>query len=148
MQWISGIATADDSAARIRGRNPEWPYLAAEQIFWRTKRQFTFNTTAGLITLPDAAVILVLPAAIAVARPLLLIVAAAVLLEVQIAAFVISVCPLHVVAIAVNCWVLPCVTAGAGFGVTAIEVIQATVTVSVVVLEMLGFCVEVPVMVV
>jgi len=86
----------------------------------------------------------VVPGVIAVARPLLSIVALVVSLEVQVAKSVMTTVPLHVVAVAMNWSVLPWVTVGFG-GVTAMDWIQGTVTVTVVDPEIVGISVDVAV---
>ena len=86
----------------------------------------------------------VVPGVIPVARPLLSIVALVVSLEVQVAKSVMTTEPLHVSAVAVNCSVLPCVTVGFG-GVTAMDWIQGTVTVTVVDPKSVGISVDVAV---
>src|ERR1700674_4596941 len=84
----------------------------------------------------------VLPAVIAVARPLLSIVATVVSLEVQVAKSVMTTGPLHVAAVAMNGSELPWVRVGFT-GVTAMELIQGTVTVTVVDPEIVGISVDV-----
>jgi hypothetical protein len=86
----------------------------------------------------------VVPATIPVARPLLSIVALVVSLEVQVAKSVMTTGPLHVVAVAINWSVLPWVTVGFG-GVTAMDWIQGTVTVTVVDPKSVGISVDVAV---
>jgi len=86
----------------------------------------------------------VVPGVIAVARPLLSIVALVVSLEVQVAKSVMTTEPLHVSAVAVNCRVFPWPTVGFG-GVTAMDWIQGTVTVTVVDPEIVGISVDVAV---
>jgi hypothetical protein len=92
----------------------------------------TVSVTPGLVTLPDAAVMLVVPAATPVARPLdPLIVAAAGFDDVHTTPVVNgAVVPLLYVPVAVYCCVTPAAML-AVVGVTAIDCSVAAVTVSV-----------------
>jgi hypothetical protein len=92
----------------------------------------TVNVTPGLVNPPDAAVMLVVPAATPVARPLdPLIVAAAVFDDVHTTPVVNgAVVPLLYVPVAVYCCVTPAAML-AVVGVTAIDCSVAAVTVSV-----------------
>lgn len=85
-----------------------------------------------LVTPPDEAVIVVVPGATAVAKPPPAIVAAAVLLDSHDATEVIGTEPVHVFAVAVNCWVVGVEDTEmvALVGVTEIDSMQPTVTVS------------------
>ncbi len=86
-------------------------------------------------TVPEVAVMVVVPVARAVARPLLSITATIVLDELQLACVVIScVVPSEKVPVAVNCWVAPPSTLGSA-GVIAMEDRVAEVTVRVVLPE-------------
>jgi hypothetical protein len=101
-----------------------------------------------LVIPPDEALITVVPCATAVAKPPATV-AIAVLLELQVALVVMSTTPLHVVAFALNGWVLfvPPTEMDALVGAIAIDWMQPTVTVSGWVPVIAGFCVEVAVMV-
>src|SRR5271156_4823584 len=92
----------------------------------------TVSVTPGLVNPPDAAVMLVVPAATPVTRPLdPLIVAAAVLDDVHTTPVVNgAVVPLLYVPVAVYCCVSPAAML-AGAGVTAIDCSVAAATVSV-----------------
>src|SRR5277367_4466085 len=91
----------------------------------------TVSVTPGLVTLPDAAVMLVVPAATPVATPLALIVPAAVFDDVQLTPVVnAAVLPLLYVPVAVYCCVSPAAMLAVA-GVTAIDCSTAAVTVSV-----------------
>ena len=92
----------------------------------------TVSVTPGLVTLPDAAVMLVVPATTPVASPLVaLIVAAAVLDDVHTTPVVNgAVVPLLYVPVAVYCCVSPAAMLAVA-GVTAIDCNTAAVTVSV-----------------
>jgi hypothetical protein len=91
----------------------------------------TVSVTPGLVTLPDAAVMLVVPAATPVATPLALIVAVAVLDDVHVTPVVnAAVVPLLYVPVAVYCCVSPAAMLTV-VGVTAIDCSTAAVTVSV-----------------
>ena len=97
-----------------------------------------------VIPTDEAVMFVVLPAVIPVARPELSIVATVVSLEVQVAKSVMTTGPLHVAAVAMNWSVLPWVTVGFT-GVTAMELIQGTVTVTVVDPKSVGISVDVAV---
>ncbi len=83
----------------------------------------TVTVTILLVMPPDVAVMFVVPDARGLTKPVLLMVAVAVLLDNQVATFVISCGPLHVVAMALNCTVPPpIIEIGPGFaGVIAID---------------------------
>jgi hypothetical protein len=98
----------------------------------------------GLVTPADDAVMLVVPVVIVEASPELSIVATAVLLETHVDTFVISNTPAQVVAMAVNCFEVPTPTKGF-VGVTAIDWMQPTVTVTWVDPEIVGISVDVAV---
>ncbi len=86
-------------------------------------------------TVPEAAVIVAVPAAMAVARPLLLTTATVVLDELQVTCVVMSwVVRSEKIAVAVNCWVVPAGMLRSA-GVTAMEETVAEVTVRVVLPE-------------
>jgi hypothetical protein len=106
----------------------------------------TFSTALLLTIFPDVAVIFTVPTATAVATPPATV-ATDVLLEVQVAAFVISVEPLHVCAVAVKFWVcgVPPTEMLAFEGSTVMELIQPTVTLTVCVPVIDGFLLEVAV---
>lgn len=99
-----------------------------------------------LITVPEVAVILTVPATKVDAKPVESIVTSVVLLDFHVAMSVISNVPLQVFAIAMYCIPVPALTLLV-VGVTAIDVIQPTVTVRVVDPAMAAFWVEVAVMV-
>jgi hypothetical protein len=102
-----------------------------------------------LVTPPEEAVMVVVPGATAVAKPPPAIVAAAVLLDIHDATSVIGTAPVHVFAVAVNCWVVGATDTEmlALVGLTEIDWMQPTVTVSDWVPVIVGFCVEVAVIV-
>lgn len=108
----------------------------------------TLTGAAGLMTFPDEAVMFVVPTATAVTNPELTV-AVAVLLEFHSAVVVMSMTPLHVVAFALNCCVFGLLEAlsVALVGVSAIEVMHPTVTVSDWVPWIEGVCVEMAVIV-
>jgi hypothetical protein len=101
-----------------------------------------------LVIPPDVALITVMPCVTAVASPPATV-ATAVLLEFQLELVVTSTTPLHVVAFAANSWVLfvPPTEMLALVGAIAIDLMHPTVTVTGCVPVIVGFCVEVAVMV-
>jgi len=101
-----------------------------------------------LVIPPDVALITVVPCATAVATPPVTV-ATAVLLENQLELLVTTTTPLHVVAFAANVWVFgdPDTEMVALVGAIAIDWMHPTVTVSDCVPVMVGFCVEVAVIV-
>jgi hypothetical protein len=104
----------------------------------------TVSVTAGLMIVPDCAVMAVVPTATAVAVPPA-IVATDGLLEPQLATLVMSVIPLQVVAFASKTWVLLAVETemtGGLVGVTAIDRMHPTVTVTVCVPVIDGFLLD------
>ena len=113
-------------------------------------RSYGLTVSVALILLvipPDVALITAVPCATAVANPPATV-ATAVLLELQLELLVTSTTPLHVVAFAANVVVLvPETEMVALVGEIAIDWMHPTVTVSDCVPVMVGFCVEVAVIV-
>jgi len=101
-----------------------------------------------LVTPPDVALITVVPCATAVATPPATV-ATLGLLELQLELLVTTTTPLHVVAFAANVWVLgdPETEMVALVGEIAIDWMHPTVTVSDCVPVMVGFCLDVAVIV-
>jgi hypothetical protein len=117
----------------------------------RVNRAHGLTVSVALVVLvmpPDVALITAVPCVTAVATPPATV-ATAVLLEFQLELVVTSTTPLHVVASAANVWVfgVPETKMVAVVGEIAIDWMQPTVTVSGCVPVIVGFCVDVAVIV-